>query len=342
MSEHKEGELLMRKEFIEYLGGLAIADPRQSGIVEAAYFASKGGYNSVNTLVSMFRELGVLWYEAPENVTESWRRRYGSDRPNWYTKPVVYSHSRFTGKTRLQFSREAFEFLAKETMPLSEGRLPSGMEEAICRLLNWAAAQGNEEKALAAINKQLDNDRIQVVKSYSGGYVFEYGILTDSDEPLLSEADVRRRQLENGLRQLIYRVLSDAYPDGWEEKLGLSEERLEKIRLKMEEMRRKAQLRGEYSLLDFSEFYDLITIVRKCWSYLGGWLKDRDEAIVFLSTLHSLRNEMVHVRPPSREDLMLAIGIASRLCERIKKGLMSTTRGRVKASSIRERQRGQA
>jgi hypothetical protein len=314
----------MRKEFIEYLAGLAVADPRQSGIAEAGYFASKGGYNSVNTLVTMFRELGVLWYEAPENVTENWRKRYGSDRPNWYTSPLEYNHARFTGKTRLQFSCEAFEFLAKETMPLSEGRLPSGIEEAICRLLSWAAAQGNEEKALAAINKELGNDRIQVIKSCSDKYVFEYGIVTVPDEPLLLEADVKLRKLEMGLRQLIQQILSDAYPDGWDTKLGFSDERLKKFRLLMEENRKKGYLDKEQTVLDFSNFSDLITIIKKCWSYLEKWIKDKEETIQFLSTLIPLRNNMAHGRQTSREDLMLVIGITSRLCEKVGKGLMLT------------------
>lgn len=315
----------MRKELIEYLAALAVGSRHESGVEEADFFARfLDNYygNAPITLVGMFRELGVLWYEHPANVNAYWREHYKSDRPNMYKKPLKE-------KTRIQFCREAFEFLEKETMPLSEGKLPCGIEQAIRRLLALAEAKGNEEKGLAVINKELLKDRIQLVKSLSGEYEFEYGILTDSDEPLISEADTKRRQLEGGLRQLIHKVLSNAYPNGWEVKLGLSDVRLEKIRLKMEESRKGRHLHQEYSLLDFTDLHDLITIVEKCWSYLNPWLKDikMKEVIVFLSTLRSLRNEWVHVRRPSQEDLMLAIGIASWLCKKVGEGLMSIHRG---------------
>lgn len=312
----------MRKELIEFLAALAVAFPGESGVEKAGLFAEYKGYgNPPSVLVSMFRDLGVLWYEHPENVNAYWRKHYISDRPNMYTKP--------RNKTRMQFCREAFEFLEKETMPLSEGKLSCGIEQAIHRLLALAEAQGNEEKGLAAINEELLKDRIQLVKSLSGDYEFEYGILTDPDEPLISEADTKRRQLEGGFRQLIHQVLSDAFPNGWEVKLGLSDDRLEKIRLKMEESRKGRHLHQVYSLLDFTDLHDLITIVEKRWSYLNPWLKDMKmrEVIVFLSTLRSLRNEWVHVRRPPREDLMLAIAIANWLCKKVGEGLMSMRRG---------------
>ena len=314
----------MRKELIEYLAALAVGSQRESGVEEADFFAEfRDNYygNAPSTLVSMFRKLGVLWYEHPENVNAYWRKHYISDRPNMYKKPRGE-------KTRMQFCREAFEFLEKETTPPSKGKLPCGIEQAILRLLALAEAKGNEEKGLAAINKELLKDRIQLVKSLSGDYEFEYGILTDPDEPLISEADTKRRQLEGGLRQLIHQVVSNAYPNGWEVKLGLSNVRLEKIRLKMQESRKGRHLHQEYSLLDFTDLHDLITIVEKCWSYLNPWLKDikMKEVILFLSTLRSLRNEWVHVRRPSREDLMLAIGIASWLCKKVGEGLMSLRR----------------
>jgi len=315
----------MRKELIEYLSALAVGNRHESGVKEADYFAEfRDNYgNTPTTLVRMFRELGVLWYEPPENVTSYWRDHHLSDRPNMYKKPR-------NEKTRMQFCREAFEFLEKETMPLSEGKLPCGIEQAIRRLLVLAKSKDNEENGLAAINKELLKDRIQVVKSLLGDYEFEYGILTDPDEPSISEADTKRRQLERGLRELIHQVLLNAYPDAWEKKLGLSDDRLQKIRLKMEESRKGGHSHQEYSLLDFTDMHDLITIVEKCWSYLSPWLKDirMKEVIVFLSTLRSLRNEWVHVRRPSREDLMLAIGIASWLCKKVGEGLMFMRRGK--------------
>lgn len=241
----------MRKELIEYLAALAVGSQRESGVEEADFFGEfRDNYygNTPSTLVSMFRGLGVLWYEHPENVNTYWRKHYVSDRPNMYKKP----HGE---KTRRQFCREALEFLEKETMTLSEGKLASGIEQAILRLLALAEAKGNEEKGLATINKELLRDRIQLVKSLLGDYEFEYGILTDPDEPLISEADTKRRQLEGGLRELIHQVLSNAYPSGWEVKLGLSDDRLEKIRQRMEESRKGRRLHQEYSLLDFTDLH---------------------------------------------------------------------------------------
>lgn len=315
----------MRKELIEFLAALVVADPKTSGMAEAAFFGPPGWYgNSTNSLIDMFREFGVLWYENFDDVTAYWIEHYKSDRPNMYIRPRAYNSASRTGKTKLQICREAFEFLEKETKPLSEGRLPLGIEQAISRLLALAKAHGHEIEGLGVINNELRKDRIQLVKSLSGDYEFEYGILTDLDVPLLLEAEMSLRKLEKGLRELIQQVFSHAYPKEWQQKLGLSEDRLETIRHRLEENRTCNLIRQEHPLLEYSDFYDLITIVKKGWTHFQPWLKDKTETILFLDVLHPFRNDLAHRRRPSREDLMLVIGITSRLCERLTNGLLST------------------
>jgi hypothetical protein len=198
------------------------------------------------------------------------------------------------------------------------------IERVICRLLSLAVEQGREIEGLGTINNELRKDHIQLVKSLSGDYEFEYGILTDMDEPLLLEAEMNLRKLEKGLRTLIEQVFSHAYSNDWQQRLGLSEDRLEKIRLRMKEDRRKNLVSEEHSLLDHSDFYDLITILKKGWAHFEPWFVDKNETMMFFEILHPLRNGLAHHRRPLREDLMLLIGIASRLCQSVTQALLST------------------
>jgi len=315
----------MRKELIDFLAALFVADTKTSCFAEAAFFGPPGWFgNSTNSLINMFREFGVLWPENYEDVTAYWIEHYKSDRPNMYIRPRAYNPTSRTGKIKLQICREALQFLEQETKPLSEGRLPLGIEQAICRLLALAKVHGHEIEGLGVINNELRKDRIQLVKSLSGDYEFEYGIITDRDNSLLLEAEMSLRKLEKGLRELIQQVFSHAYPKEWQQKLGLSEDRLERIRHRMEENTTSNLTGQEHPLLEYSDFYDLITIVKKGWTHFQPCLKDKAETVLFLEVLHPFRNDFAHRRQPSREDLMLVIGIASRLCERVTKGLLST------------------
>src|SRR5690349_18163525 len=98
------------------------------------------------------------------------------------------------------------------------------------------------------------------------------GLLTGPGPSWRSVGDTSRMAmdsisiLENGLRDLVGKVLRNRHRDAWEDHLGVTPERLERWRDRREvEGRRRTGAAIEQRLLYYADFPDLLDIIRKNW-----------------------------------------------------------------------------
>ena len=127
------------------------------------------------------------------------------------------------------------------------------------------------------------------------------------------------KDAENALRDFIGDMLSKSFGQGWEEKCGVSADRVEKWReRKKSEAKRQETGVVDERLLYYADFYDLKNILKKHWSAifspaLGDW-KTLD---VWLSELEKLRDPDAHRRELLPHQHHLALGISGEIRTRI-------------------------
>lgn len=118
------------------------------------------------------------------------------------------------------------------------------------------------------------------------------------------------RDIENFLRTNIQFILKDKYGDSWEEKLGVSDDRISKWKERKEE--EKLRLSGkelESRLLFYSDFYDLKEIMWKNWDIFQNIFKNKQELEYQLKLLESFRNPNAHNRDLLEHQKYLLVGI---------------------------------
>ena len=106
------------------------------------------------------------------------------------------------------------------------------------------------------------------------------------------------KDTENALRDFIADMLSKSFGQGWEEKCGVSADRVEKWRerKKVEATRQETGVVDE-RLLYYADFYDLKNILKKHWSAIfSPALGDLKTFDVWLSELEKLRDPDAHRR----------------------------------------------
>lgn len=200
--------------------------------------------------------------------------------------------------------------------PVSEeGGFPTGIEHLIRALCDRGRHLGKLDDAIRALNKKLASRYVYLTPDEYGIIQFHYGCVYDPNDELSIEAEGQIREFERSLRALIKIRLRRQFGASWEKSSGVTEERLEKWQNKRE----KSEIKNE--LIDYSDFYDLQTIVNKHWSEFKSCFSDKKRFDVLFEELLSFRNPVKHSQTLNRERLMFGIGIAADLISRIRRAL---------------------
>lgn len=97
--------------------------------------------------------------------------------------------------------------------------------------------------------------------------------------------------LERVLRELIESVLRAQYGERWITHVGVTPDRLQRWRGRLvEEEKQRAGLVVDKRLLSYSDFTDLLTILKKNWEYFKPCFGDLKRLEVYLDRLSNLRN----------------------------------------------------
>ena len=103
------------------------------------------------------------------------------------------------------------------------------------------------------------------------------------------DTDFYLRDIENFLRNNIAFILKDKYGENWEDKLGVSDNRIKIWKQRKKE--EKTRLNGkelESRLLYYSDFYDLREIMDKNWDIFINIFKNKRELEYQLEVLESI------------------------------------------------------
>ncbi len=118
------------------------------------------------------------------------------------------------------------------------------------------------------------------------------------------------KDTENSLRDFIAFILSGRFGSDWEQKCGVTEDRLNKWkeRKESEKKRQESGARDE-RLIYYADFYDLKTILKKHWNLFSSALGDVKTFEVWLSELEKLRDPDAHRREllPHQKSLILGV-----------------------------------
>lgn len=126
------------------------------------------------------------------------------------------------------------------------------------------------------------------------------------------------KNAENALRDFIALILNRSLGTDWEDKCGVSSERLEKWK-ERKEIERKRQRSGvvDERLIYYADFYDLKTIFKKNWQQCSEAFGEFKAFEVWLSELEKLRDPDAHRREllPHQKHLILGVsgGIRSKI-----------------------------
>lgn len=124
--------------------------------------------------------------------------------------------------------------------------------------------------------------------------------------------------LERVLRSLIEAVLRENYGETWLDELGVTPERIDRWRDHLaEERKRRLGVVADESLLSYSDFTDLFTIIKKHWGLFKPCFDDLKRLEVYFGRLAGLRNPSAHSRPLYDYELRLADGMAGELRQQI-------------------------
>ena len=126
--------------------------------------------------------------------------------------------------------------------------------------------------------------------------------------------DIELRDIENFLRDNITFILKNKYNEEWEDKLGVSPERI--VRWKERREEEKKRLGGkelEGRLLYYSDFYDLQVIIKKNWDIFKEVFPEKKLVEYQLKQLESFRNPNAHNRDLLEHQKYLLKGIAGEI-----------------------------
>jgi hypothetical protein len=120
------------------------------------------------------------------------------------------------------------------------------------------------------------------------------------------------RDVENSLRDYISHVLQRDLGDGWEDRCGVTTDRVNGWREKRDiEVKKLGSGIVESRLIYFADFYDLETIITKLWDpHFKDTFKDKKTFDVYFKTLSNLRNPEAHRRDLMDYQKHLVIGIS--------------------------------
>lgn len=122
------------------------------------------------------------------------------------------------------------------------------------------------------------------------------------------------RDIENFLRDNIMFILKNKYESDWENKIGVSEERIKvQENRRVEEQKRLNGNEIDNRLLYYSDFYDLKTIIDKNWDIFKIIFKDKKEIDYQLEQLESYRNPNAHHRDLLDHQKCLLVGLAGEI-----------------------------
>jgi len=212
--------------------------------------------------------------------------------------------------SRPDICRSAVEYLA-DTPVRIEGGFPKGIEDLIKALCRRADNLGNLDVALKRLNELLAPSYVYITQDEHGRIHLHYGCVYDPNNEICTEAHGQIRELERSLRILIRTLLEEKFGNSWERSTGVTEERLKKW-----SERRGPKTRD--SLIDYSDFYDLSTMIEKNWEMFAPCFENIKRTHVFLAQLELFRNDLAHNRDMGREQSMLCIGMSSDLLARIR------------------------
>jgi hypothetical protein len=126
------------------------------------------------------------------------------------------------------------------------------------------------------------------------------------------------KDAENALRDFIADLLFKSFGNGWEEKCGVSTDRIEKWReRKIVEGKRQETGVADERLLYYADFFDLKVILKKHWSIFSPALGDLKTFEVWLGELEKLRDPDAHRRELLPHQHHLALGISGEIRTRI-------------------------
>ena len=118
------------------------------------------------------------------------------------------------------------------------------------------------------------------------------------------------KDTENSLRDFITFILSSSFGSDWEQKCGVTEDRLNKWKERKEsENKRQKSGAGDERLIYYADFYDLKTILKKHSNLFSIALGDFKTFEVWLSELEKLRDPDAHRREllPHQKNLILGV-----------------------------------
>lgn len=122
------------------------------------------------------------------------------------------------------------------------------------------------------------------------------------------------RDIENFLRDNIKFILKNKYGEQWKEKLGISESRINIWNNRREEEKKRMNGKElEESLLYYSDFYDLHTIINKNWNLFKDVFENKKEIEYQLNLLESFRNPNAHNRDLLNHQKHLLLGICGEI-----------------------------
>lgn len=127
------------------------------------------------------------------------------------------------------------------------------------------------------------------------------------------------KDAENLLRDFIADMLFKSFGHSWDDKCGVSAERVEKWReRKAIEAKRQETGVADERLLYYADFYDLKSILKKHWSAIfSAALGDLKTFEVWLSELEKIRDPEAHRRELLPHQHHLALGISGEIRTRI-------------------------
>jgi hypothetical protein len=131
-----------------------------------------------------------------------------------------------------------------------------------------------------------------------------------ADKDYMIDITQTLKDTENSLRDFISLILNKNLGTGWDQKCGVSEDRLNKWKERKEaEKKRQESGATDERLIYYADFYDLKTIFKKHWVLFSCALGDLKTFEVWMSELEKLRDPDAHRREllPHQKNLILGL-----------------------------------
>lgn len=126
------------------------------------------------------------------------------------------------------------------------------------------------------------------------------------------------KDTENSLRDFISYILNERFGTDWEQKCGVSDDRLNKWKeRKLSEAKRQKAGAQDERLIYYADFYDLKTILKKHWNLFSETFGDQKVIDVWLTEIEKLRDPDAHRRELLPHQKSLVLGISGELRTKI-------------------------